>query len=114
MHGRGRLPLLLAVALFLALLAPAVAPAASCTMPHKPHGLAPASVVRVVDGDTIIVHLGDGRSARVRLIGIDSPELHPSEKLRRDATRSGKDAAAIQALGAKAADFTRKHLDGRK
>ena len=112
MRGRGCLSLFLA--LVLALLAPSVSTAASCTMPHKPHGLAPASVVRVVDGDTIIVHLGDGRSARVRLIGIDSPELHPSEKLRRDAQRSGKDAAAIQALGAKAADFTRKRLDGRK
>jgi len=107
-------PRLLVLLAFLVLLSPAVVRAASCTMPHKPHGLAPASVVRVVDGDTLIVHLGDGRSARVRLIGIDSPELHPSEKLRRDAQRSGKDAAAIQALGAKAADFTRKHLDGRK
>src|SRR5689334_4363513 len=104
---RARRPvLLLAVATLL--LSPAVAAAADCTMPRKPHGLAPASVVRVVDGDTIIVHLGDGRSTRVRLIGIDSPELHPSDKLKRDAQRSGKDAAAIQALGAKAAEFTKR------
>jgi micrococcal nuclease len=33
----------------------------------------PAPVVRVVDGDTIIVRLG-GRNERVRLIGIDTPE----------------------------------------
>lgn len=114
MRGRRRLPILLTLVVLAVLLSPAIAPAASCTMPPKPHGLAAASVVRVVDGDTLVVHLGDGRSARVRLIGIDTPELHSSDKLRRDAQRSGKDAAAIQALGAKAAEFTRKHLDGRK
>jgi micrococcal nuclease len=102
------------VPLLAVLLLPTLASAADCAMPRKPAGLAPASVARVVDGDTLIVHLGDGRSARVRLIGIDSPELHPSDKLRRDAARSGKDAATIQALGARAKDFTRKHLDGRK
>ena len=32
-----------------------------------------AVVTRVVDGDTIVVHLG-GRDERVRLIGIDTPE----------------------------------------
>src|SRR5438132_8306846 len=32
-----------------------------------------AAVERVVDGDTIIVHIG-GRRERVRLIGIDTPE----------------------------------------
>ena len=96
------------------LLAPALGEAADCAMPRKPPGLAPASVVRVVDGDTLVVRLGDGRSARVRLIGIDTPELHPSDKLQRDAQRSGKDAAAIQALGARASAFTKKHLSGRK
>jgi len=69
--------------------------------------------VRVVDGDTLVVRLADGRSTRVRLIGIDTPELHPSDKLTRDAQRSGKDAAAIQALGARASAFTKKHLTGR-
>jgi micrococcal nuclease len=109
---RARRPVVLLA--FLVLLLPAVARGADCTMPRKPPGLAPATIVRVVDGDTLVVHLGDGRSARVRLIGIDSPELHSSDKLRRDAARSGRDAATIQALGAKARDFTRQHLDGRK
>jgi micrococcal nuclease len=35
---------------------------------------APARVVRVVDGDTIQVRLGDGALERVRYIGIDTPE----------------------------------------
>ena len=33
-----------------------------------------ARVQRVVDGDTLKVRLSDGRSARVRLVGIDTPE----------------------------------------
>jgi len=112
MVARRRLPGLVVVALAL-LLAPALAHAESCAMPRKPSGLVAASVVRVVDGDTLVVRVGDGRSTRVRLIGIDTPEVHPSDKLRRDAQRSGKDAAAIQALGARASEFTKKHLTGR-
>ena len=42
------------------------------------------AVVRVVDGDT--VELGDGQT--VRLIGIDAPESHESDKLKKDAERS--------------------------
>lgn len=34
-----------------------------------------ATVVRVVDGDTIVVHLA-GRDENVRLLGIDTPETH--------------------------------------
>ncbi|MDQ6798992.1 MAG: thermonuclease family protein [Actinomycetota bacterium] len=33
----------------------------------------PATLVRVVDGDTVVVHIS-GRDERVRLIGIDTPE----------------------------------------
>jgi micrococcal nuclease len=105
----------LAVLFLLAvLLAPTAAGAEPCAMPRKPGGLATASVVRVVDGDTLVVRLADGRSTRVRMIGIDTPELHPSDKLTRDAQRSGQDAAAIQALGARASAFTKKQLTGRK
>jgi micrococcal nuclease len=37
-------------------------------------------VTRVVDGDTIVVDLGGGRSDRVRLIGIDTPETKSPSK----------------------------------
>jgi micrococcal nuclease len=35
----------------------------------------PALVTRVVDGDTLIVRLADGREERVRLAAIDTPEI---------------------------------------
>lgn len=60
-------------------------------------------VSRVVDGDTL--KLSDGR--KVRLIGVDTPELHYSEKLLRDAERSKSDIKTIQALGKIASDFTK-------
>ena len=101
------------LAFFLAASAPMRALADSCTMPRKPPGLASASVLRVTDGDTVVVRLADGRSARVRLIGIDAPELYPSDKLQRDAERSGQDPATIQALGRRAMTFTKQHLAGR-
>ena len=44
--------------------------APSCGVPTT------AAVVRIVDGDTVILRM-DGRPARVRLIGIDAPETWP-------------------------------------
>ncbi len=67
-------------------------------------------VSRVVDGDTLKLSNGE----RVRLIGVDTPELHYSEKLLRDAKRSGKDIRAIQALGRMASDFTKALCQGKK
>ena len=37
-----------------------------------------ATVVRVIDGDTIVVRIG-GRDENVRLLGIDTPETHKPE-----------------------------------
>jgi micrococcal nuclease len=62
-----------------------------------------ATVRRVVDGDTLIVRVKGRGGETVRLIGIDSPELHESDKLARDAARTGRDPARIQALGRRAA-----------
>lgn len=54
-----------------------------------------AVIKHVVDGDTVI--LGDGRS--VRLIGIDTPELHHTE-------------LPVQFYASEAADFTRSLCEG--
>jgi micrococcal nuclease len=61
-------------------------------------------VARVVDGDTLKL----STAGKVRLIGVDTPELHYSDKLLRDSRKSGKDIKAIQALGANAFEFTKK------
>jgi endonuclease YncB( thermonuclease family) len=48
-------------------------------------------VVRVVDGDTVVVQL-DGRPTTIRLIGVDTPEtVHPSKPVE----RYGKEASAF-------------------
>ena len=48
-------------------------PASGVATAAVPAGMQPARVVRVVDGDTIIVRL-DGRDERLRYIGINTPE----------------------------------------
>jgi micrococcal nuclease len=80
--------------------------ATPCAMPARPEGLLGAAVRRIVDGDTLIVRLRDGRHEHVRLIGVDTPELHESAKLNREVERTQRDAAHIQALGRRAAEFT--------
>lgn len=67
-------------------------------------------VSRVVDGDTLKLENGE----RVRLIGIDTPEMHQSNKLDRDAKRSGQDSRAIQALGRRAYEFTKQLVEGKR
>jgi micrococcal nuclease len=57
-------------------------------------------VVRVVDGDTIVVEI-DGQKEKVRLVGVDTPEtVHPTKPVER--------------FGKEASDFTHKQLDGEK
>jgi micrococcal nuclease len=63
-----------------------------------------------VDGDTLKLSGGE----RVRLIGVDTPEVHYSDKLLRDAKRSGSDIKAIQAMGKKASDFTKGLCEGKR
>jgi len=61
------------------------------------------SVDRVVDGDTVDVAVPDGDrpTTRIRLWGVDCPEL----------ARDGKEAMYF---GPRAADFARRTLDGRR
>lgn len=40
--------------------------------------IATVTVIDVVDGDTIDVRFGDGSTDRVRLLGVDTPEIHTS------------------------------------
>jgi len=67
-------------------------------------------VTRAVDGDTLLLE----NNERVRLIGIDTPEMHESNKLNRDAQRSGQDVEKIKNLGRQAYEFTKKLVEGKK
>jgi micrococcal nuclease len=66
--------LLLLAVLVLALVAAASAPSA-----ETGRFVLRGTVTYVVDGDTVDVRLVSGRRERIRLIGIDTPELSPAE-----------------------------------
>jgi micrococcal nuclease len=59
-----------------------------------------ARVVRVVDGDTLIVQAGSGGDTRIRVIGIDTPEDVDPDK-------------PVQCFGLRAAAFTKQLLTDR-
>jgi micrococcal nuclease len=69
-------------------------------------GNEPATVKRVVDGDTLKI-IYQGQEESVRLIGIDTPESKRNQKARKDAGRSGKDVDQITAMGKEAAKYMR-------
>ncbi|MDD4899946.1 MAG: thermonuclease family protein [Candidatus Omnitrophica bacterium] len=80
------------------------------TMPFgKSYDYSNIIVQRAVDGDTLVLENGE----RVRLIGIDTPELHPSEKLNRDSQRTGQDIGTIKKMGERAYEFTKKLVEGK-
>lgn len=74
--------------------------------PSSSKYLVKAQVIEIIDGDTMDVFM-DGEKVRVRLIGIDTPEVHESAKLHRDVERTGKDKQTIKELGAKASSFAK-------
>lgn len=67
-------------------------------------------VKRVVDGDTLVLDNGE----RVRLIGVDTPEIHESRKLHKDSKRLKMDTVDIQKLGRRSYNFTRKLVEGKR
>lgn len=81
------------------------------TMPFgKSYNYSDIKVRRTVDGDTLQLESGE----RVRLIGIDTPEVHESDKLYRDAQRTKQDIATIQELGRRAWQFTKNLVEGKQ
>jgi len=76
----------------------------------KTYNYSDVLVKRVVDGDTIVLEDGE----RVRFIGIDTPEMHKSNKLYRDAKRTQQDIETIKEMGRRAYGFTRKLVEGKR
>ena len=73
----------------------------------------PVSVVRISDGDTIVVRL-NGKNEKLRLIGIDSPEKYDGEKLSRKSRELGLSQNEIKQMGRNSSKFTEKLLRGKK
>lgn len=67
-------------------------------------------VTRVIDGDTLQLASGE----RVRLIGIDTPEIHESDKLYRDSQRTRQDVNTIRQMGRQAYEFTKDLVEGKR
>lgn len=75
--------------------------AQAITINKPPKGFVPATVSRVVDGDTVEVTLSDGTKEKVRLIGMDTPEtVHPTKP--------------VQSYGPEASDYTKAQLTGKE
>ncbi len=74
-----------------------------------------ATVTRVVDGDTIEVELADGTVEKVRLIGVDTPEIYsentPAEYGVPD-TQAGRDC--LRRYGERATEFATDRLTGKQ
>jgi micrococcal nuclease len=91
---------------------------ATATLPEAgtgvPDDARTATVTRVVDGDTVVVELEDGTEEKVRLIGVDTPEVHvevtPDEFGIPD-TEAGR--SCLRTYGERASDYAERSLDGR-
>jgi len=75
-----------------------------------------ATVTAVVDGDTIDVRLADGTTDRVRLLGVDTPEVHvatqPEEFEGIPDTPAGE--ACLRAVGTNASTAVQTRLEGEQ
>jgi len=73
------------------------------------------TVERVIDGDTIVVTTPEGKSEKVKLIGIDAPESKPNDKAMRDSERTGQDLVTIYKMGQEATEFLKSlGLEGKE
>ena len=72
----------------------------------------PVSLVRVSDGDTIVVNM-NGKNRKLRLIGIDTPEKYDGEKLYRKSREWGISTREIKEMGKRSSNFTENLLRGK-
>jgi micrococcal nuclease len=75
-----------------------------------------AKVIRISDGDTIVVqNLSNYQKEKIRIFGIDTPEKFKSEKLYKQAKKCGVDIESIIYLGKLASKHAHIYLyDGEK
>ncbi len=68
------------------------------------------TVTRVIDGDTVQLENGE----RVRLLGIDTPELYSTRESREKARSKGINVDAARILGKQATVFTTQLMEGKR
>lgn len=97
-----RRALLVSLSIYLGACAPPVdlSVQAPATLGSEPVESESAEVVRIVDGDTIVVRLNDGSEWPVRLVGIDTPE-------------SVKQGSPVECFGREASAALKALLDGQ-
>jgi micrococcal nuclease len=72
-----------------------------------------ALVKKVFDGDTFEAEI-NGKTEKIRMLGIDTPEKSSSDKFDRDVERTGKDKKTIQKLGELSHQYTVRLINGKK
>lgn len=72
-----------------------------------------ARVKKVFDGDTFEAEI-NGKTEKVRMLGIDTPERSASEKFDRDMERTGQDKETVQKLGELSHQNTVRLINGKK
>jgi micrococcal nuclease len=65
-----------------------------------------ATITKIVDGDTFWVKF-QGKEQKVRLIGMDTPEISYNRKTKSDMAKTGRDLATICRQGREACDFVK-------
>ncbi|MCG1003089.1 MULTISPECIES: thermonuclease family protein [Halobacterium] len=96
----------------------ALAASAGCigalTTDQQPAESRNATVVHVVDGDTVDVRFADGSEERVRLLGVDTPEVHtdvsPGEFEGVPDTEAGR--SCLRSWGERASEYAIDRLAG--
>ena len=71
-----------------------------------------ASVIRVIDGDTVEVRLNDGKTDKVRLLGVDTPETNTKNKF--GEYGSITDMECLKIWGDKATTYAIDQLDKKE
>lgn len=71
----------------------AVQSAKDATVRCSDINLEEVTLVRVVDGDTLVVRFDSGEDEKVRLIGVNTPESVAPESYRTENTKEGKEAS---------------------
>ncbi len=93
---------------------PAPAGPTATPVDFEPAETVEATVIRVVDGDTLDVRLPDGSEDTVRLIGVDTPEVHVENQPEEYEGVPDTDAGALclRRAGHDATNYTAARVDG--